>query len=245
MPAGPGAGPQRATKAVTGLGHAHTQFSLERSHGQGHLPHRWPVRGPVPAQTGDASVRRRESEDAAARELAGRTGSPCASRWPSASPARATACVGGADVDISLAGRQLTGRIAALLARSGPWSLPRIRRYLGWPQVSPRTLYRRVRLMAIWRRPKLTARGDPDHDHVVAGIGRAPTGDPIVVSVVQVKALSNSRARSPSSSAITRNLAAASDTLPRKRIVNDFTSRFRGDAHRAAYGTRASCHVTM
>jgi hypothetical protein len=33
-----------------------------------------------------------------------------------------------------------------------------------------RTLYRRVRLVAIWRRPKLTARGDPDHDHVVAGI---------------------------------------------------------------------------
>jgi hypothetical protein len=24
--------------------------------------------------------------------------------------------------------------------------------------------------VAIWRRPKLTARGDPDHDHVVAGI---------------------------------------------------------------------------
>ena len=69
-----------------------------------------------------------------------------------------------------LGGRQLTGRIAALLARPGPWTLPRIRRYLGWPQVSPRTLYRRVRLVAIWRRPKLTARGDPDHDHVVAGI---------------------------------------------------------------------------
>ena len=69
-----------------------------------------------------------------------------------------------------LGGRQLTGRIAALLARPGPWTLPRIRRYLGWPQVSPRTLYRRVRLAAIWRRPKLTARGDPDHDHVVAGI---------------------------------------------------------------------------
>ena len=69
-----------------------------------------------------------------------------------------------------LGGRQLTGRIAALLARPGPWTLPRIRRYLGWPQVSPRTLYRRVRLVAIWRRPKLTARGDPDHDHVVAAI---------------------------------------------------------------------------
>jgi hypothetical protein len=26
------------------------------------------------------------------------------------------------------------------------------------------------RLVAIWRRPKLTARSDPDHDHVVAGI---------------------------------------------------------------------------
>jgi len=70
----------------------------------------------------------------------------------------------------ALGGRQLTGRIAALLTRPGPWTLPRIRRYLGWPQVSPRTLYRRVRLVAVWRRPKLTARGDPDHDHVVAGI---------------------------------------------------------------------------
>jgi transposase len=70
----------------------------------------------------------------------------------------------------SLGGRQLASRIAALLQRTGPWTLPRIRRYLGWPQMSMRTLYRRVRLVAIWRRPKLTARGDPDHDHVVAQI---------------------------------------------------------------------------
>jgi hypothetical protein len=70
------------------------------------------------------------------------------------------------------AGRRLAGRITALLGRPGPWTLPRIRRYLGWPQLSMRTLYRRVRLVAIWRRPKLTARGDPDHDHVVAGTGR-------------------------------------------------------------------------
>jgi hypothetical protein len=69
-----------------------------------------------------------------------------------------------------LGGRQLTGRIAALLARPGPRTLPRIPRYLGWPQVSPRTLHRRVQLVATWRRPKLTARGDPDHDHVVVGI---------------------------------------------------------------------------
>jgi transposase len=69
-----------------------------------------------------------------------------------------------------LGGRQLTSRIAALLARPGPWTVPRIRRYLGWPQVRARTLYRRVRLVAIWRRPKLTARGDSDRDHVVAQI---------------------------------------------------------------------------
>jgi transposase len=69
-----------------------------------------------------------------------------------------------------LGGRRLTRRITALLGRPGPWTLPRIRRYLGWPQVSARTLYRRVRLVAVWRRPKLTARGDPDHDHVVAGV---------------------------------------------------------------------------
>jgi hypothetical protein len=42
--------------------------------------------------------------------------------------------------------------------------------HLGWPAISPRTLYRRVRLVAIWRRPKLTARGDPAYDHVVAAI---------------------------------------------------------------------------
>lgn len=69
-----------------------------------------------------------------------------------------------------LGGRQLTSRIAALLTRPGPWTLPRIRRYLGWPRLSSRTLYRRIRLVAIWRRPKLTARGDPHHDHVVAQI---------------------------------------------------------------------------
>ena len=44
-------------------------------------------------------------------------------------------------------GQRLTGRIAALLARPGLWTLPRIRRYLGWPQVSPRTLYPRRGVM--------------------------------------------------------------------------------------------------
>src|SRR5947209_1593051 len=46
-----------------------------------------------------------------------------------------------------LGGRQLTSRIAALLQRPGPWTLPRIRQYLGRPRISGRTLYRRVRLV--------------------------------------------------------------------------------------------------
>jgi len=69
-----------------------------------------------------------------------------------------------------LGGRRLAGRVTALLERPGPWTLPRIWRYLGRPQVSMRTLYRRVRQVAVWRRPKLTARGDPGHDQAVAAI---------------------------------------------------------------------------
>ena len=72
-------------------------------------------------------------------------------------------------VQLSLQGLSAV-QIAVLLARPGPWALPRIWRYLGRPRLSMRTLYRRMAQVAIWRRPKLTARGDPDHDHVVAGI---------------------------------------------------------------------------
>ena len=63
-----------------------------------------------------------------------------------------------------LDGRRLTGRIAALLARHGSAGRCRIRRYLGWPQVSLRTLNPGP-LMAIWRRPKLTARREPGPYH--------------------------------------------------------------------------------
>jgi hypothetical protein len=84
----------------------------------------------------------------------------------------------GCAVICTAGGGRPPGRIAALLARPGPWTLPRIWRYLGQPQISMRTLYRRVRLVAIWRRPKLTARGDPAHDHVVAGIVARLTGLP-------------------------------------------------------------------
>jgi transposase len=54
-----------------------------------------------------------------------------------------------------LGGRRLTRRIAALLERPGLWTQLRIWRYLGRPHISMRTLCRRVRRVAIWRRPKL------------------------------------------------------------------------------------------
>ncbi|MFW5421066.1 helix-turn-helix domain-containing protein [Nocardiopsis sp. CNT-189] len=60
-----------------------------------------------------------------------------------------------------LGGPHLLRRITALLTRPGPWTLSRLWRYLGRPRLSPRTLYRRVRQIAVWRRPKAVARGDP------------------------------------------------------------------------------------
>lgn len=67
-------------------------------------------------------------------------------------------------------GRRLGQRVAALPGQPGPWTVPRLWRYLGRAALSPRTLYRRVRLAAVWRRPKLAARGDPWHDLAVAAI---------------------------------------------------------------------------
>lgn len=69
-----------------------------------------------------------------------------------------------------LGGPRLYARITALLQRPGPWTLTHIRRHLGRPRMSARTLYRRVRQVAVWRRPKAVARGDPAHDAVVAAL---------------------------------------------------------------------------
>jgi transposase len=69
-----------------------------------------------------------------------------------------------------LGGPRLTERIAALLERPGPWTVPRIWRYLGRPRLSHRTMYRRIRAVALWRRPTRVARGDPQRDQVVAAI---------------------------------------------------------------------------
>lgn len=69
-----------------------------------------------------------------------------------------------------LGGPRLGERIAALLATPKAWTVPRIWRALGRPTMSMATLYRRIREQARWRRPRLTAKSDPDHDSVCAGI---------------------------------------------------------------------------
>ncbi|WP_435109269.1 IS630 family transposase [Nocardiopsis synnemataformans] len=69
-----------------------------------------------------------------------------------------------------LGGPRLCARITALLRRPGPWTLMRLWRYLGRPRMSARTLYRRVRQVALWRRPKAIARGDPARAAVLAAL---------------------------------------------------------------------------
>ena len=71
-----------------------------------------------------------------------------------------------------LGGPRLGERIRRLLTRPGPWTVRRIRHRLGRPRMSPHTLYRRVREQAAWRRPRLTARGDPDRARVLAALRR-------------------------------------------------------------------------
>jgi transposase len=71
-----------------------------------------------------------------------------------------------------LGGLALTARITALLATPGPWTVRRIWQRLGRPAISPRTVWRRTRTVAGWRRPRLVARGDSQHDAICAGIRR-------------------------------------------------------------------------
>jgi transposase len=71
-----------------------------------------------------------------------------------------------------IGGPRLGRRITGLLARPGPWTVRRIWHHLGRPKVSLRTVYRRVREQATWRRPRLTAKGDPDRRRILATLRR-------------------------------------------------------------------------
>jgi transposase len=69
-------------------------------------------------------------------------------------------------------GPRLGERIRRLLTRPGPWTVRRIWHRLGRPKISPRTVYRRTREQAAWRRPRLTAKGDPNRRRVLAALRR-------------------------------------------------------------------------
>lgn len=83
-----------------------------------------------------------------------------------------------------IGGSRLGHRIRILLATPKAWTVPRIWRALGRPKMSLSTLNRRVREQARWRRPRLTAKSDPDHDSVCAAIrervAALPTGSVVL-----------------------------------------------------------------
>ncbi len=59
-------------------------------------------------------------------------------------------------------------RIRRLLAQPTAWTIARLSQRLGRPAMSLRTLQRRTREVARWRRPRLVATGDPDRDQLLA-----------------------------------------------------------------------------
>jgi transposase len=69
-----------------------------------------------------------------------------------------------------LGSRRLHQRILRLLAQPRAWTIPKLWSQLGRPAISLRTLHRRVREVACWRRPRLVAKGDPHRDQVLADL---------------------------------------------------------------------------
>jgi transposase len=61
-------------------------------------------------------------------------------------------------------------RIRALLVTPKAWTTARVWKALGRPKMSLHTAYRRIREQARWRRPRLIAKGDPDHERICADI---------------------------------------------------------------------------
>jgi len=68
---------------------------------------------------------------------------------------------------------RLHQRIRRLLDQPKAWTIGRLWQRLGRPALSQRTLRRRVRQVACWRRPRLVAKGDPDREQVLADLRQA------------------------------------------------------------------------
>jgi len=72
-----------------------------------------------------------------------------------------------------LGSRRLGQRIRRLLGLPRAWTVPLLYCYRDRPAMSLRTLHRRVGEVAAWRRPRLVAKGDPDHDQRCAEVRQA------------------------------------------------------------------------
>jgi transposase len=68
---------------------------------------------------------------------------------------------------------KLGQRILRLLAQPKTWTIGQLYQRLGRPTMSLRTLHRRVREVANWRRPRLVAKGDPDRDQILDDLHQA------------------------------------------------------------------------
>ena len=79
---------------------------------------------------------------------------------------------------------RLGQRIRTLLGTPKAWTTSRVWRAAGRPEMSLRTFYRRLREQARWCRPRLIAKGDPDHDTICADIqtrvAALPTGSVVL-----------------------------------------------------------------
>ena len=68
-----------------------------------------------------------------------------------------------------LGSARLAQRILTTLGQPKAWTIARLWHATGRPPISLRTLHRRVRQVANWRRPRLVAKGDPDRDRILPG----------------------------------------------------------------------------
>jgi transposase len=77
-----------------------------------------------------------------------------------------------------LGGPALGERILRVLDQPRAWTIARLWQRLGRPAMSLRTLHRRTREVAAWRRPRLVAKGDPDAEQAITAVRQAISGLP-------------------------------------------------------------------
>jgi len=77
-----------------------------------------------------------------------------------------------------LGSKRLAQRVLTALGQPKAWTIARLWHATGRPPISLRTLHRRVREVANWRRPRLVAKGDPTVTSCWPILGCAPRHRP-------------------------------------------------------------------